>query len=93
MIFVIFRRNNGGFLFFVGDLDAFILGKIGEAELDPSGPPFDELRIYAVEFDGVSVCSLSSLESAGSDIDWDELNEWGPRFRNLADLYGGEEDD
>lgn len=70
-------------------MDAFLRDRMHDADTDPSAPPFDELRVYTVEDDGISVVSLSSLSSTGSDVDWDELNQWGPRFRKLADMYSG----
>ena len=36
-----------------------------------------------------SIGSLSSLTtSGGSDVDFDFLNDYGTKFRRLADLYG-----
>ncbi len=73
----------------------FINARKREADTDPTTPPFDELRVYGDEGDGLSPAgSLSSLSSAGeSDVDMDEqLNAWGPRFQKLADMYSGQED-
>jgi hypothetical protein len=63
---------------------------IKELEADPNATaPFDELRVYDDEGDGVSHCSLSSLSSSGGDAGElpQQLENWGPRFHNLADMY------
>ncbi len=70
------------------------MDRLRAADGDPTAPPFDELRVYDDEGDGMSTAgSLSSLSSSGeSDVDMDEqLDNWGPRFRNLADIYTGRE--
>ncbi|VDP31398.1 unnamed protein product [Soboliphyme baturini] len=69
------------------DLDAFIRDRLQDADQDPDVPPLDELRLYVNEDDTESVGSLSSLSSDESDIDWEEVNRWDQRFKNLADMY------
>ncbi|XP_008048850.1 cadherin-5 [Carlito syrichta] len=63
-----------------------------EADQDGGGPPYDTLHIYDYEGSESIAESLSSLgtNSSGSDIDYDFLNDWGPRFKMLAELYGSD---
>lgn len=72
------------------DVDDFIKTRIAEADGDPTAPPYDSIQIYGYEGRGSLAGSLSSLESVTteSDLDYDYLQSWGPRFRKLADLYG-----
>ncbi|MGH0119617.1 UNVERIFIED_CONTAM: hypothetical protein FKN15_058068, partial [Acipenser sinensis] len=64
--------------------------KKDEADHDRDGIPYDTLHIYGYEGSESLAESLSSLESASSnsDMDYDFLNDWGPRFKTLAELYG-----
>ena len=50
------------------------------------------LHIYGYEGAESIAESLSSLgtDSSDSDIDYDFLNDWGPRFKMLAELYGSD---
>ncbi|KAG5675458.1 hypothetical protein PVAND_005362 [Polypedilum vanderplanki] len=59
------------------------------ADADPNAPPFDDLRNYAYEGGGSTAGSLSSLQSGTDDEahDYEYLNEWGPRFDKLANMY------
>ncbi|XP_067857976.1 cadherin-20-like isoform X2 [Heptranchias perlo] len=79
----------------VGDdnVHNYILTKLHDANTDPSAPPFDSLQTYAFEGNGSVAESLSSLESATTEADpnYDYLTDWGPRFKKLADMYGGPE--
>ncbi|KAF6737416.1 Cadherin-5 [Oryzias melastigma] len=73
-----------------GDMAAMIEVKKDEADHDRDGFPYDTLHIYGYEGPESLAGSLSSLESSssGSNLDYDFLNDWGPRFKALAELYG-----
>ncbi|XP_031424603.1 cadherin-5 [Clupea harengus] len=73
-----------------GDMAAMIEVKKDEADHDRDGIPYDTLHIYGYEGPGSLAGSLSSLgsSSSGDSMDYDFLNDWGPRFRTLAELYG-----
>ncbi|XP_053555546.1 cadherin-11 [Bombina bombina] len=75
------------------DVDDFINTRIHEADNDPTAPPYDSIQIYGYEGRGSVAGSLSSLESVStdSDLDYDYLQNWGPRFKKLADLYGSKD--
>lgn len=64
---------------------------MNDADTDPNQPPFESVREYAYEGEGSTGGSLSSLASGSDDgdLDWDYLNNWGPRFQKLADIYSG----
>lgn len=68
--------------------------KKDEADHDHDGPPYDTLHIYrdeGAESLAESLSSLGSSSSGGSNLDYDFLSDWGPRFRTLAELYGLEQ--
>ncbi|XP_053189581.1 cadherin-5 [Scomber japonicus] len=73
-----------------GDMAAMIEVKKDEADHDRDGIPYDTLHIYGYEGPESLAGSLSSLNSTstGSNLDYDFLNDWGPRFKPLAELYG-----
>ncbi|MCJ8747185.1 hypothetical protein PDJAM_G00150470 [Pangasius djambal] len=76
-----------------GDMAVMIEVKKDEADHDRDGIPYDTLHIYGYEGTESLAGSLSSLESSssfGSERDYDFLNDWGPRFRTLAQIYGSE---
>jgi hypothetical protein len=55
----------------------------------PEAIPNDQNMIYAYEGEGSDAGSLSSIGSDMSDNDhnFDYLQEWGPKFSKLSDLY------
>ncbi|XP_070940780.1 cadherin-5 [Macaca nemestrina] len=75
-----------------GEMAAMIEVKKDEADHDGDGPPYDTLHIYGYEGSESIAESLSSLgtDSSDSDVDYDFLNDWGPRFKMLAELYGSD---
>uniref|UniRef100_A0A3Q2PCH6 Cadherin-5 n=1 Tax=Fundulus heteroclitus TaxID=8078 RepID=A0A3Q2PCH6_FUNHE len=78
-----------------GDMAAMIEMKKDEADHDRDGFPYDTLHIYGYEGPESLAGSLSSLDSSssGSNLDYDFLNDWGPRFKALAELYGVDDTD
>uniref|UniRef100_A0A7N8Y5S9 Cadherin-10 n=1 Tax=Mastacembelus armatus TaxID=205130 RepID=A0A7N8Y5S9_9TELE len=78
-----------------GDVRDFINQRLQDNDSDPTAPPYDSLATYAYEGNGSIAESLSSLESVTTegDQDYNYLSEWGPRFKKLADMYGGDNSD
>ncbi|KAI5619757.1 cadherin-15 precursor, partial [Silurus asotus] len=77
---------------FISDVQPFIISSLqclDVADNDPNVPPFDTALIYDFEGNASVAGSLSSIASCGSDEDqdYDYLNDWGPRFKKLANMY------
>uniref|UniRef100_A0A8D3DRU8 Cadherin 24, type 2b n=1 Tax=Scophthalmus maximus TaxID=52904 RepID=A0A8D3DRU8_SCOMX len=70
----------------------FLRLRLAQVTFDPSQPPYDSVQVYGLEGTGSRAGSLSSLESEGEKDaekeDWGAgLDEWGPRFQKLAQLF------
>uniref|UniRef100_A0A8C6VND2 Cadherin 24 n=1 Tax=Naja naja TaxID=35670 RepID=A0A8C6VND2_NAJNA len=77
------------------DVASFLTARLSEVDADPSMPPYDSIQVYGYEGQGSSAGSLSSPgSSCAGDSDaggYEYLEEWGPLFRTLAELYGAPE--
>ncbi|XP_047436799.1 cadherin-15 [Mugil cephalus] len=71
------------------DIEDYINDGLDAADNDPNVPPYDTALIYDYEGEGSLAGSLSSIASCSSDgdQDYDYLNDWGPRFKKLANMY------
>lgn len=70
----------------------YMLAKLCEVDLDEEALPYDSVQTYTYEGEGSVAESLSSLQSNDdNEHDYDYLDEWGPRFHTLAELYGTSE--
>ncbi|XP_060773818.1 cadherin-24 [Neoarius graeffei] len=70
----------------------FLRLRLAQVTFDPTQPPYDSVQVYGLEGTGSRAGSLSSLESEGekeaNKQEWGiGLEEWGPRFHKLAQLF------
>ncbi|XP_056439789.1 cadherin-12-like [Gadus chalcogrammus] len=74
------------------DIRDFIHRRLEDHDVDNAAPPYDSLVTYAYEGDGSVAESLSSIGSpaapGGLEEDYDYLDDWGPRFKTLAGIFG-----
>lgn len=77
-----------------GHLGEFINERLGDAEGESDAPPYDTLHEFMYEGEGSLAGSLSSINtsSSGGSQDYEYLQEWGPKFAKLADMYNTYED-
>ncbi|XP_029313738.1 cadherin-18 [Cottoperca gobio] len=77
------------------DVHQFIRQRLVEADMDNSVPPYDSLQTYAYEGQGSPTGSISPLDTPGtqSEQDYNYLDDWGPEFQKLAELYGEADSD
>lgn len=70
----------------------FLRLRLAQVTFDPTQPPYDSVQVYGHEGTGSRAGSLSSLESEGekeaNKEEWvGGLEEWGPQFNKLAQLF------
>ncbi|GFN86028.1 neural-cadherin [Plakobranchus ocellatus] len=73
------------------DVGNFIDDRMKDADGDEGAPPYDAVREYAFEggdSDAGSLSSLNTSSSGDNDHEYDYLNDWGPKFSRLANMYG-----
>ncbi|KTF78734.1 hypothetical protein cypCar_00017987 [Cyprinus carpio] len=77
------------------DFESFIYENLCTADDDHFVAPYDSMLVFAHEGEGSISGSLSSLQSSISDGDQDfqNLQNWGPQFRRLADIFAGVEEE
>ncbi|KAF4101163.1 hypothetical protein G5714_017595 [Onychostoma macrolepis] len=77
------------------DIESFIYENLCTANDDHYVAPYDSVLVFAHEGEGSESGSLSSLQLSISDGDQDfqHLQNWGPQFRRLADMFAGGEEE
>uniref|UniRef100_A0A8C8R7D8 Neural-cadherin n=1 Tax=Pelusios castaneus TaxID=367368 RepID=A0A8C8R7D8_9SAUR len=77
------------------DFGRFLSDVVRDANQQPQALPHDSLQVYYTEGDGSVASSLSTLDSSGLDEEtvYDDMKEWGPKFKKLSELYSHTETD
>uniref|UniRef100_A0A673KVJ0 Uncharacterized LOC107706285 n=1 Tax=Sinocyclocheilus rhinocerous TaxID=307959 RepID=A0A673KVJ0_9TELE len=70
----------------------FLRLRLAQVTFDPSQPPYDSVQVYGLEGTGSRAGSLSSLDSEGGkdaekEVWGSGLEDWGPQFQKLAQLF------
>jgi len=84
-------KDNANMQMSAPPLDGAIIDECKEnTDNDPNNLPYDAIQVYEYEGLGSRPGSLSSLDDsvASRDQDYDYLNEWGPKFNKIANVYG-----
>lgn len=78
-----------------GDVYEYIKQRLDEADMDTSVPPYDSLQTYAFEGQGSPTGTISPLDSPAvqSEQDYKYLDDCGPEFQKLAEIYAESESD
>ncbi|XP_030642573.1 cadherin-7 [Chanos chanos] len=74
----------------------FLEHRLAQVTFDPLQPPYDSLQTYGLEGGGSRASSLSSLESEEereTEKDTGAIEDWGPKFHWLLDIFKGKEQD
>ncbi|XP_041101476.1 neural-cadherin-like [Polyodon spathula] len=84
-----YHQNIGSIASCPPDFKNYVSRIVWEADNDAHAVPMDSVHIYCIEGCGSPAGSLSSLESATGqeDFNYDCLKEWGSKFEKLRELY------
>ncbi|XP_052437729.1 B-cadherin-like [Carassius gibelio] len=74
------------------DIMSVLYENLCTADDDHFVAPYDSMLVFTHEGEGSLSGSLSSLQSSigDGDQDFQHLQNWGPQFRTLADMFAGE---
>ncbi|MBN3295370.1 CADN protein, partial [Amia calva] len=84
-----YHQNTSGVASCPADFKNYVSRIIWEADNDCQSFPMDTFHIYCIEGLGSPAGSLSSLGSTQTeeDFNYNCLQEWGPKFEALSELY------